>query len=139
MSSITAALGLSQFKKLGKMISIRQKNAKYLSSKLRDMGIAVPQENTFEHVYQLYSVRLKSKRLRDGLMNYLTKNGIMSKIYFEPVHKALLYRKLGYSKQKLPVTNKVSEQILSLPMYPTMKQSDLNLIVDTVGKFMKRN
>ncbi|MCA9813414.1 MAG: DegT/DnrJ/EryC1/StrS family aminotransferase [Nitrosarchaeum sp.] len=139
MSSITAALGLSQFKKLGKMISMRQKNAKYLSSKLRDMGIAVPQENTFEHVYQLYSVRLKSKRLRDGLMNYLTKNGIMSKIYFEPVHKALLYRKLGYSKQKLPVTNKVSEQILSLPMYPTMKQSDLNLIVDTVGKFMKRN
>ena len=140
MSSISAALGLSQLKKLDKMILMRQKNAHYLSSKLKQFEeIKVPQENKFQHVYQLYSIRLKNKKLRDNLMVHLTKNGIMSKIYFDPVLKTEFYKKLGYSNQNLPTTNKVSQQILSLPIFPTMKSSELKLIIDTISKFMGKN
>lgn len=140
MSSITAALALSQLKKLNKMISMRRKNANYLSSKLKHFEeIIVPKEHNFKHAYQLYSIRLKNQQLRDGLMNHLTKNGIMSKIYFEPVHKTEFYKKLGYSNQKLPVTEKISQQILSLPIFPSMKSFELKIISDTIQEFMNKN
>jgi len=136
MSSITAALGLSQLGKIGKLISMRQKNARHLSSELEKIGIHVPKENNFDHVYQIYSVLLASKKKRDGLMNHLTKKGIMSKIYFEPVHKTEFYKKLGYSTN-LPLTDKVSQQILSLPIFPDMKKLEIKLIVDSVSEFVK--
>jgi perosamine synthetase len=139
MSSVTAALGISQLKKLDKMILMRRKNANYLSSKLKHFdSIKVPEEYGFKHVYQLYSIRVENKKMRDNLMRFLSDNGIMSKVYFDPVHKTLFYKKLGYSKDKLPITEKVSEQILSLPMFPTMKRSELQLIVETIEKFMKK-
>lgn len=138
MSSITAALARSQLKRLDKMIQMRQKNAMYLSSKLQKFeGIMIPVENGYKHVFQLYSIRLKNRKTRNALMKFLSQNGIMSKIYFEPVHKTQFYTKLGYSKINLPVTEKVSEQILSLPMFPDMKTWELKLIVETIEEFMK--
>jgi perosamine synthetase len=139
MSSITAALALSQLKKLDKMITMRRKNADYLSSKLNQFEeIIVPQDNDSKHVYQLYSIRLKNKKIRDSLMHYLTSKGIMSKIYFEPVHKTEFYKKLGYGNQKLPLTIKISQEILSLPIFPTMKSFELKLIVETINKFINK-
>ena len=139
MSSITAALALSQLKKLDKMISMRRKNANYLSSKLSQFEeITVPKDDGYKHAYQLYSIMLKNKKLRDSLMRYLSTKGIMSKIYFDPVHKTKFYKKLGYSTQNLPVTMKISQQILSLPIFPTMKPFELKLIANTINKFMKK-
>lgn len=139
MSSITAALATSQLKKLDKMISMRRKNANYLSSKLSQFEeITVPKDDGYKHAYQLYSIMLKNKKLRDSLMRYLSTKGIMSKIYFDPVHKTKFYKKLGYSTQNLPVTMKISQQILSLPIFPTMKPFELKLIANTINKFMKK-
>lgn len=139
MSSVTAALGISQLKKLDKMIIMRRKNANYLSSKLKHFdSVKIPEEHGFKHVYQLYSILLENKKMKDNLMKFLSENGIMSKVYFDPVHKTLFYKKLGYSKDKLPITEKVSEQILSLPMFPTMQRNELQLIVETIEEFMKK-
>ena len=71
-------------------------------------------------------------------MKFLSENGIMSKVYFDPVHKTPFYKKLGYSKDKLPITEKISEQILSLPMFPGMNKNELQLIVDTIDQFLKK-
>ena len=138
MSSITAALGMSQLTKLDKLISMRRKNAMYLSSKLKNFqDISVPQEHGYKHVYQLYSIRLKNKKTRDNLMKFLSQKGIMSKIYFDPVHKTPYYKKLGYSKINLPVTQKISEQILSLPMYPDLKREEMDYVCDSIKEFFR--
>jgi len=142
MSSITAALGTSQLKKFEKMIKLRRKNAKYLSSKLSKFDqIQVPNEpRNFRHVYQLYSIRLTSSKLRNNLMKFLTKKGIMSKVYFFPVHLTGFYKKMGYDKTKdLNITKAVSSEILSLPMYPGMQKNALNYIINCVSDFMKKN
>jgi perosamine synthetase len=140
MSSMTAALAKSQLKRLDKMIQMRRKNAIFLSSKLKEFEeVIVPMESGYKHVFQLYSIRLKNKKVRNALMEFLSQNGIMSKIYFEPVHKTPFYTKLGYSKINLPVTKKVSEQILSLPMFPDIKTRELKLIVETIGEFIKNS
>ena len=97
MSSITAALAISQLSKLDKLINLRRKNAKYLSSRLKKFQqIKVPNEPVgHNHVYQLYSIRLSSHKLRNTLMKFLAKKGIMTKIFFEPVHLTNFYKKIG--------------------------------------------
>jgi len=73
-------------------------------------------------------------------MKFLTKKGIMSKVYFNPIHQTRFYKQLGISKRKdLIVTERISNEILSLPLYPNMKKEELKYIVDSVSEFMEIN
>lgn len=140
MSSMTAALGLSQLTKFEKLISLRRKNAKYLSDRLSKFHeIKVPNEpQNYRHVYQLYSIRLSNPSTRKKLQLFLTKRRIMSKIFFQPVHLTNFYKKSVYGTQnKLPMTERIFGEILTLPMYPTLKKEELDLICDTIGEFIE--
>ncbi len=92
MSSITAALAISQLEKFEKLVSLRRKNAKYLSSRLSKFEeIKVPKEPPgYYHVYQLYSILLPNMKIKYNLMKFLEKKGIMTKIFFYPL--PCLYR-----------------------------------------------
>ena len=85
MSSITAALCLSQLNKIEKLINLRRQNAKYYQKKLAKIeGIKIHAEpKGYKHVYQLFSIQLPSKRIRDGLSRFLAKKGIKSIKFFD--------------------------------------------------------
>ena len=138
MSSMTAALGISQLSKLDKLISKRRKNAQYLSSKLnKHSKIILPFDyKNHKSVFQLFSIRV-TDNLRDNLMAFLTNKGIMSKIFFEPVHLSKFYSKNTDKKISLPKTEKISQQILTLPMYPSLTKDDINFISDSIDEFME--
>jgi perosamine synthetase len=138
MSSMTAALGISQLSKLDNLISKRRKNAQYLSSKLNKHSKIILPFNYKNHnsVFQLFSIRV-TDGLRDNLMAFLTNKGIMSKIFFEPVHLSKFYSKNINKKIVLPITEKISQQVLTLPMYPSLTKSDLNFISDSIDEFME--
>jgi len=140
MSSISAALGISQLKKLDKLISLRQKNAKFYHNKLKKIDeIQFPNiPYDFTHVYQLYSIILPNHKVQKNLKNFLTKKGIMTKIFFDPVHKTDFYKKTIHQKFNLPVTLTVSKQIISLPLYPTMTKNELNYVCDSILQFFKK-
>lgn len=140
MSSITAALAISQLGRMDKLIDLRRKNASYISSKLSKFKqIKIPKEPTgYYHVYQLYSIGLSSLKLRNGLMQFLAKKSIMSKVFFNPIHKTIFYRKLGYSNTILPITEKISNQILSLPMYPSMRKEDLQYLCESIKEYVEK-
>jgi len=142
MSDITAALGIAQLKKVDKIIKMRRENAAKLSKKLRKIaGVDVPNPpDGFQHVYQLYTIRLKEGLgKRDALQTHLAKKGIMAKIYFPPVHFTHFYRKrLGHSL-KLPVTEKLSEEVLSLPMYPSLTEKEIDYIADAIADLFSVN
>jgi dTDP-4-amino-4,6-dideoxygalactose transaminase len=64
-------------------------------------------------------------------------NGVMTKIYFKPVHLKSIYRlKFGYKEGDLPVTEKISKRVLSLPIYPKLEVEDQDLVIETVQKFL---
>ena len=91
---MTAVLGLSQLSKLDKIIKMRQDNAKFISSKLEKFNeIATPKtlDNT-NHIFQMYTIRLKNKEIRDKLHKYLLTKKIFSKVYFSPIHKTEFYK-----------------------------------------------
>ena len=70
-------------------------------------------------------------------MAFLTNKGIMSKIFFEPVHLSEFYSKNMNKKISLPKTEKISQQVLTLPMYPSLTKDDINFISDSIDEFME--
>jgi perosamine synthetase len=138
MSDITAALGIAQLKKIDKVIEMRRKNAERLSTRLSGIaGIEVPHSpDSFFHIYQMYAIRVKDgQEKRDALLAYLSQKGIMTKVYFHPVHFTRFYQdNLGY-KCNLPVTERISQQVLTLPMYPSLTEDEMNYIADEVAAF----
>lgn len=141
MPTMNAALGLSQLKKIDKIIQMRREKAFYYHQKLKDIkDIILPKElEKQKHVYQMYTIQLKNKKVRDNLQNYLTKNGIMTKVYFYPIHLKSYYKnKFGYKNGDLPKTEALSEKVLTLPIYPTLKTDDQKIITDTIKKYFTK-
>jgi len=117
MSNIIAALGIAQINKVNMIINMRRKIADYLTKKIKKIDgvrLLIPPRGYF-HVYQLYTMRLASDR-RDALKKNLNKSGIMSKIYFEPAHQTYFYKKVLRYDTRLPVTEKLSKEVLSFPV-----------------------
>jgi perosamine synthetase len=141
MSSITAALGISQLNKIDKLISLRRKNANYLSKKLKKIKkIKTPSESiNVKHAYQMYTIRLPNSNIRNKLKKFLQTKKIMSKVFFHPVHKTSFYKKNSHNIIKLPTTENVSNQVLSLPMYPGLTKNELNYICDSINEFFENN
>jgi perosamine synthetase len=141
MSNITAALGIAQLKKADKIIEMRRENAKYLTTELnrevKEIITPITPKDYF-HVYQMFTVRVKEpKEKREDLKKYLTDNGIMSKVYFEPVHLASFYKNVLKYDCDLPVTEKVSNDVLTLPMYPTLTKDEMKYIVEEIKRFFE--
>jgi perosamine synthetase len=140
MSSITAALGLTQLSKLDKIISRRCENAKYISSHLmKHESIQVPSEPSgYTHIYQMYSILLSTKKLRDNLQEHLINDKIFSKVYFDPIHLTDFYKE-KIKDVSLPVTEDISERILTLPMYPNMTQEEKDYLISSIDTFFEKN
>ena len=61
----------------------------------------------------------------------------MSKIFFEPAHLTKFHSKNINKKISLPVTEKISQQILTLPMYPGLTKNEMNFICDSIDEFFE--
>lgn len=139
MSSVTAALGASQLTRIDKLIAQRRKKAAYLAEKLSGIkGLTIPitPAGSF-NVCQMFPVRVADGApRRDALKDYLTEKGIMSRVYFDPVHLTLFYRRrFGYRGGELPVTEKLAGEILNLPIYPDITRGEMDYIAASCKAF----
>lgn len=138
MPSMNAALGLSQLKRFDKVKKMRQACAKKLSEGLSGIkGLKVPViPQGFEHVFLDYTVLFEDNETRNALQKHMTKKGIMTKVYFEPIHlKTIFKKKYGCKVGDLPFTESVSSRVLTLPMFPHMSEEELNYIIDSIKEF----
>jgi perosamine synthetase len=139
MPDIIAGLGISQLKKVDKLINIRRSHASYLTKILSGIEkIIIPSfpSNIF-HVYQEYYIRVKSgEETRDELKKYLAEKGIGTRISFPPVHKTKFYRELGYTDE-LENTEKISSCALTLPLYPSLTKKEMDYIAQEIKNFLK--
>jgi perosamine synthetase len=138
MSNITAALGISQLRKINDIITMRRRNAEYMTyrlSKISGMSLPIIPADYF-NVYQMYTVVIDGgSQRRDKLLKHLSNKGIMTKVYFHPVHMTRFYKKMGY-KCKLPITEMVSGKVLTLPTYPELTKPEMDYIVQEIKNFM---
>lgn len=140
MSDVTAALGISQLKKIDRLIQMRRRKASRLTRGLEKLKSVIPPRpfKDYHPIYQMYTVRMeKGRGARDKLASYLGEKGISAKVYFYPVHSTHFYKSVLKYRCRLPVTNEVSQQVLSLPIYPSMTTKEIDYIVDTIKSFEK--
>jgi len=140
MPTMIAALGISQLKKIDKIIKMRRKNAELYTSKLSGIDeIHLPSSpKDFFHVYQKYTIQTDEKN-REELKEHLSKKGIFSKAYFGlPVHLTKFYKdEFGYKNGDLKKTEKMSKRVLTLPMFPALDKKDLEYVSSSIKECFK--
>jgi dTDP-4-amino-4,6-dideoxygalactose transaminase len=135
MPEIQAAIGCVQLRKLPKLVAKRRENAEKLNKVLgKSKKLRLPTEpKGFRCSSYLYTVRLKNARRakRDEFVEALKQKGIGAFVcYVHPIHLMPYYRKFG--KYRLPVTEKASEQVFSLPVHPGVTEEQNDFIGKTV-------
>ena len=85
----------------------------------------------------MYTITVETK-IRNKLLNYLKKNNIGASAHFDPPLHLQKYLK-KYHKKKLNVTEKLSKQILTLPIFPDMSKKEVLYVTKTINKFFKIN
>jgi dTDP-4-amino-4,6-dideoxygalactose transaminase len=89
-------------------------------------------------IFNQYTVRVLDGR-RDELLQYLRERGIGSAIYYPvPLHMQECFRYLGYAVGDFPVAEQAAREVLSLPVYPELRQEQLELVVASVRSFFER-
>ena len=86
-----------------------------------------------EHVFHQYVIRAPR---RDELRAFLTSEGIGSEIYYPlPLHLQESLAFLGYRRGNFPESEHASEEVLALPIYPELREDEVETVVDTVRRF----
>jgi len=138
MPSMNAALGISQLKKIEKIIELRRDVGKFYDENLKSIPQIqiLPELDGFRTVYQLYTVILKNFKERENLQAYLLKNGIYTKVYFYPIHLKTFYKKkFEYHNGDFPVTEEIANKILTLPISLRFTGEDQDFIVNKIKSF----
>ena len=135
LDELHAAILNFKLKSLTNDIKKRRKIADYYNKNIKNNKLVLPLENKSNyHSYYVYVVRAKN---RTKFMDYLKKNKILCNIsYPYPIHLMKGYKYLGYKKGDLKVTEKLSKEIFSLPMYPELSMKKVKYIVRTINKFI---
>ena len=135
MDNIQAAILNVKIKHLKKWTESRREKASYYKESLQGVGdIILPQENRgYKHVYHLYTIRTKH---RDSLRDFLKENGIATAINY-PLFLPFLpaYSYLKHKISDFPISNQIQSEILSLPLYPELKDNQQEFIIEKVKLF----
>lgn len=99
-------------------------------------GVSVPQKReNATHVYHLYVIRLKN---RDALQNHLKNHRIGTLVHYPvPIHLQPAYKYLSRDGKELPNTERIAAEVLSLPMYPELGESELETVVHAIRTYME--
>jgi dTDP-4-amino-4,6-dideoxygalactose transaminase len=138
MTDISAAIGIEQLKKLDKFNKKREKIAgwyKQYLSKL-DFGYQSIKKNVY-HSNNLFPILLPDRlvKKRDQIIDLLKEKNIGANVYYIPLNYHPFYQKeFRWKKDSVPVTENIFKRLINLPMYPTLKKSDVKYIADELSK-----
>lgn len=139
LDSIQASILNVKINFIEEWTSARRKNADIYNKSFSDMNeITLPSENDRNYsVYHTYVIQVEK---RDELKEYLNTNGIGTAIHYPvPIHLQSVANDLGYNKGSFPKAEKQSKNIISLPIYPELKNDDLKYIIQTIKRFYQKN
>lgn len=142
MTDIQAALGTAQMEKFSGMQELRYKIVEQYNDLLKDIdGIILPEAKVYvEHAWHLYPIRIIESIAglgRDELIDKLNDKMISTSVHFIPLHLQPFYQnEFGYKAGDFPVAEKVYEQEVSIPLYPSLKDSEVLRIVKAISEIV---
>jgi dTDP-4-amino-4,6-dideoxygalactose transaminase len=138
LTDLQAALGLTQ---LAKCLSMRRRRAEIADRYQRALRNLDAYEtpmyrSNIDHAWHLYVVLIRPERLRlgrDEVISELTKRGVGTAVHFIPLHLFSYYQKRwGYRPGQFPVAEGYFNRCLSLPLYPTMADEDVETVIEAL-------
>ena len=121
---------------LDQYVKARQVAAAFYDRQLADIQeLSIPARVTYStHSFHQYTITVPGKR--SELQQFLHSKGIPSMIYYPlPLHLQEAYQYLGYKKGDFPVSEELSEQVLSLPMHTELTEEQLLFITSAIREF----
>jgi dTDP-3-amino-3,4,6-trideoxy-alpha-D-glucose transaminase len=114
----------------------RRQLAAHYTHLLADTPLTLPGECPDScHVYHLYVVQTAQ---RDALQSHLEAQGIATATHYPvPIHRQPAYVRLGYVPDSLPVTERLAQQVLSLPMYPQLRHEQVETVTQAITTFYR--
>jgi dTDP-4-amino-4,6-dideoxygalactose transaminase len=112
----------------------RRRIAQIYNDGLQGLPVVTPVEaEGGYHVYHLYVIQTAG---RDALQHFLHEQGIQTLVHYPvPVHRQEAYAELRYARGSLPVTERVADAILSLPVYPQLRDDEVHAVIEAVRRF----
>ena len=130
LDELQAAILLTKLKRIDEYNAKRRQRAALYNQLLSDVVTCPVEKEGAVHVYHQYTIR--SSR-RDDIQKYLKEHEMSSVIYYPfPLHLQEAMKFLGHKEGDFPVTEQVSREVLSLPMYPELDEKDIHLISNTI-------
>lgn len=138
MTDLAASIGLHQLRRCEEFWEGRKRCAQFYNETLADLPeIQLPSVGpNVQMAWHLYVIRLKADRLtieRNEFIKRLNAAGIGTSVHYMPLHMHPYYREVhGYAPDDLPAAKAAYEQMISLPIYPKLTETDLQQITETV-------
>jgi len=133
LDSIQAAVLDVKLAHLDRWNDARRRNARHYDAKLAAIGIEPPRRLTDDgHVYHLYVIEVER---RSAVQQFLSECGIATGIHYPiPIHLQQAYADLGLGAGSFPVTERAAHRILSLPMYPELREEQIDHVVGAIER-----
>lgn len=140
ITDIQCALGLSQLNKLDSFVKSRRRIAKIYDEIFEDnpyFDVTIQKENS-KSAYHLYPILLKDNLIshKNEIFAKLRLNGLGVQVHYIPVYKQPYYQKLGFKRDECPVCEEFYKKEISIPMYPTLSDEDIEFTKDVLYRVL---
>jgi dTDP-4-amino-4,6-dideoxygalactose transaminase len=134
LDTIQAAVLLEKLKLFPDEVAARQRIARYYSAALADVAIVPVVARGSSSVWAQYTIRL-ARRRREVLAASLKSQGIPTAVYYAlPVHRQEPYRRFPIAQRGVPVSERLAEEVISLPMHAYLDETTQDRIIEAVRR-----
>ncbi|MBE6044264.1 MAG: DegT/DnrJ/EryC1/StrS family aminotransferase [Clostridium thermopalmarium] len=138
LDALQAAVLSVKLKYIDEAIKKREEVAKLYIERLSEIEeIKIPKIKGHQKpVYYVFNILVQN---RDGLVEHLKKNEIGYSIYYPmPLHMQKAFQYLGYKEGDFPVAERISKEIIALPIYPEITTEEIEFVCDTIKNFYRK-
>lgn len=139
LTDIQCALGISQLEKIEKFVRRRREIAKKYDDEFKKINeIKIVFENNEQfNAYHLYVIQLKDGETRRKLYYFMKSRGIFCQVHYIPVYWHPLYADKGYKMGLCPESELFYQRILSIPIYPSLKDEEQEFVIENIKEFLR--
>jgi len=141
MDEMSAALGVSQLRRIVSFLAKREKVANMYTARLKKYSwVRAPIVKPYVKMsWFIYVVTLAEGLNRDLVMKEMEKEGVPTRGYFSPIHlQPYVRERVGNRKGELPITEDICNRTLALPFHNNLSEEEVSVVVETLRKVVER-
>ena len=139
LPDVNAAVGLQQLARLDEFNRRRRELVQVYSRHLQESDVLVLPVDEDGHSWHMFCVCVDHEALgttREAIQSRFSEQGIAVGIHYPAMHLFSLYRRMGYGEGDFPVAERIGKQTLTLPLFPAMRESDVEHVCNTLNNIL---